>query len=301
MKFALNYSHPALALRRDNPSAFDLFKLPAWDSLIDEVSAIHPAYVHFPLSVTGGDGTVRDGETKQPVDFARIEKFMAQTGTPLVNIHLAPSVRDNPDLASNDFSASAAEEITRRMIRDVSCLTRHFGAEKVIAENDTGDTGMVNAAILPEVISAVIRETGCGLLLDLAHSQIAARTLTMDAKDYLSCLPTDRIGEIHITGIQYLGTEWQERLRNSGAVPPEKLPRYRDRWMDHLPITPKDWELIEWAAEQICAGTWKEPWVASCEYGGLGGFFEAVMDEDIIYEQIPRLGKILSLVSRNGC
>src|SRR5512133_254438 len=140
MKFALNYSLPALALRRDDPSAFDLFKLPAWDTLVDEVSATHPAYIHFPLSVTGGDGIVRDGETKCPVDFSRVEKFMAQTGTPLVNIHLAPSSRDNPDLAIDDFSATAAEEIIRRMIRDVSCLTRHFGPEKVIAENDTGDT-----------------------------------------------------------------------------------------------------------------------------------------------------------------
>jgi uncharacterized protein (UPF0276 family) len=293
MKFALNYSRPALALHRDDSSAFDLFKLPAWDTLVDEVSTVHPAYVHFPLSVTGGDGTVCDGETKLPADFARIEKFMAQTGTPLVNIHLAPSIRDNPDLASDDFSASAAEEITRRMICDVSSLTRHFGPEKVIAENDTGDTGMVNAAILPEVINSVIRETGCGLLLDLAHAQIAARALSMDTKDYLSRLPTDRLGEMHITGVHYLGHEWQERIRASGAVPPEKLPRYRDRWMDHLPITSKDWELIEWATEQIRDGAWKEPWVASCEYGGLGGFFEAVMDEDIIREQIPRLGKIL--------
>jgi uncharacterized protein (UPF0276 family) len=224
---------------------------------------------------------------------------MAQTGTPLVNIHLAPSTHDNPDLASDDFSAPTAEEITRRMIHDVSCLTNHFGSEKVIAENDTGDTGMVNAAILPEVISTVIRETGCGLLLDLAHAQIAARTLNVDTKEYLSRLPTDRIGEIHITGVQYLGPEWQERIRTSGTVPPERLPRYRDRWMDHLPITPKDWELIEWAAAQIHAGAWKEPWVASCEYGGLSGFFEAVMDESVIREQIPRLGKILAQASRN--
>src|SRR5512145_878474 len=206
MKFALNYSLPALALWRDDPSAFDLFKLPAWDQLVGKVSSAYPAYVHFPLGVTGGDGTVRDGETKLPVDFSRIERFMAQTATPLVNVHLTPALRDNPDLAPNDFSASAAEEIIRRMIRDVSSLTRHFGAEKVVAENDTGEAGMVNAAILPEVICTVIRETGCGLLLDLAHARIAARTLKMDAKDYLSCLPTDRIGEIHITGIQYLGS-----------------------------------------------------------------------------------------------
>jgi hypothetical protein len=63
--------------------------------------------------------------------------------------------------------------------------------------------------------------------------------------------------------------------------------------MDHLPITPEDWEFIAWASQQIRSGTWKEPWVASCEYGGVGGFFEATLDEAMIREQIPRLGKIL--------
>src|SRR5512145_1138666 len=132
MKFALNYSLPALTLWRDNPAAFDLFKLPAWEHLVDKVSSVHPAYIHFPLGVTGGDGTIRDGETKRPADFARLERLLAQTATPLVNLHLAPSIRDNPDLAPDDFSIAAAEEITRRMIRDVSTLTRYFGAENII-------------------------------------------------------------------------------------------------------------------------------------------------------------------------
>jgi uncharacterized protein len=293
MKFALNYSLPALALWRDDPLAFDLLKLPAWDQLVGEVSAAHPSYVHFPLSVTGGDSTVYDGEIKRPVNFSRIERLMAQTDTPLVNLHLTPSIRDNPDLAPNDFSLATAEEITRRMIYDVSTLTRHFGAENVIAENDTGGPGMINAAVLPEVISAVICETGCGLLLDLAHARIAARSLNVDAKDYLSRLPTDRIREIHVTGVQYLGSEWQERLRASGTVAPAKLSRYRDRWMDHLPMTSADWDFITWAGKQIHSGAWREPWVASCEYGGIGGFFEAVLDESVLREQIPRLGKIL--------
>ncbi len=293
MKFALNYSLPALALWRDDPSAFDLLKLPAWDRLVAEVSAVYPAYIHFPLKVTGGAGIVYDGETKRPVDFSRLERLMLQTATPLVNLHLAPAIRHNPDLTPDDFSPPAVEEITRRMICDVSSLTRHFGAENIIVENDTGDPGIVNAAILPEVIETVIRETGCGLLLDLAHARIAARTLKLEAKDYLSRLPTGRIREIHITGIQYLGPEWQARLNAAGAIAPKKISRYRDRWMDHLPMTSADWDFIAWAGEQIHSGAWREPWVTSCEYGGVGGFFEAVLDESVLREQVPRLGKIL--------
>ncbi len=293
MKFAVNYSKPALALWRDQPDAFDLFKLPCWTDTVNEVIADYPGYIHFPLKVTGGDGTVRDSETKAPVDFARIEAFMKQTSTPIVNIHLAPSLKNNPDLDPADYSAGAAEKITGRMIRDVQTLVRHFGAENVIAENDAGDTDLVNAAILPQVVNAIIRETGCGFLFDISHARLAALQLGMDVKEYIAQLPTDRLREMHITGIQYLDQGWQDRIRDSGLLKPDKLSRYRERWMDHLPIVDADWEFLAWAFGQIHTGAWREPWVASCEYGGIGGFFEATMDEAIIRAQIPRLGRML--------
>ena len=293
MKFALNYSLPALALWRETPTAFDLLKLPAWKALVDEVSPAHPAYIHFPLSVSNGSGVVLNSETKQPANFSQIESFMAQTATPLVNIHLDPALRQHPDLTPGDLSLSTQKELIRRLIRDVSVLTEHFGAEKVIAENDPGSSRTVSAVLLPEVISAVIRETGCGLLLDLAHVQLAARALGLEPQDYLSRLPTDRIGEIHISGVQYLDLEWQARLRAAGTLPEEKLARYREVWMDHVPLTSADWAYLDWAAAQIRGGAWQEPWVASCEYGGIGSFFAAALDETVIQEQIPRLGKLL--------
>jgi uncharacterized protein (UPF0276 family) len=293
MKFAVNYSKPALALWRERPGAFDLFKLPCWPETVNEVIADYPGYIHFPLKVTGGDGTVRDTETKSSVDFARIEAFMKQTSTPLVNIHLAPGIKYHPDIAPGDFSDAAAEKITARLIRDVETLVRHFGAENVIAENDAGDVDLVNAAILPRVVNAIIRETNCGFLFDISHARLAARRLGMDAKEYIAQLPTDRLKEMHITGIQYLDESWQARLQNSGLLKPEKLSRYRERWMDHLPIVDADWEFLAWAFGQIHSGAWREPWVASCEYGGIGGFFEATMDESVIREQFPQLGKML--------
>ncbi|HNB55182.1 MAG TPA: hypothetical protein PK530_24740, partial [Anaerolineales bacterium] len=64
-------------------------------------------------------------------------------------------------------------------------------------------------------------------------------------------------------------------------------------WMDHLPITADDWPMMQWVLNNIHAGTWSRPWVASLEYGGLGGFFGTFTDEQVLLEQIPRLRQMI--------
>ena len=71
-------------------------------------------------------------------------------------------------------------------------------------------------ACLPEVVRRVIEETGCGLLLDLSHTRLAAQELGMDARDYISALPVERIHEIHVTGIQRFEGRWMDMVRRAG-------------------------------------------------------------------------------------
>ncbi len=293
MKFAVNYSKPARKFLKTGQIHFDLYKLPCWPDVVEKTAPEYPGYIHFPLKVTGGDGTIRDTETKAPVDFARIEHFLTQTRTPLVNVHLTPNPKYHPDLAPDDLSDSAAATITERMCQDVSTLVHHFGAQNVIAENDAGGPDVIAAALLPQVIHTVIEQTGCGFLFDFSHARLAARLLNMDVKTYIAQLPTNRIREVHLTGIQRIDAAWQKRMLASGLMDEKKLERYRDRDMDHLPFTQADWEFTAWAFEQIHSGAWAKPWVASCEYGGLGGFFESTLDEKVILEQFPRLAKLV--------
>jgi uncharacterized protein (UPF0276 family) len=286
MKFAVNYSQPAERFLGSGEIAFDLFKLPAWPDLVDRVSAQYPGYVHFPFCVSSGRGEPFDFDNKQRVTVSLTESFLAKTRTPMVNIHLAPQAFQHPDIDPGDLSTAVQEKIIERMSRDVAALIDDFGAEKVIAENDAGGVGVIPAALLPQVIHRVITQTGCGFLFDLSHARLAARQLGMDAREYIAGLPTHCLRELHITGIQYFDGNWQTRLRAAG-MEEKRIARYANIWMDHLPLTGADWGFTAWAMNQIHSGTWNEPWVASCEYGGVGGFFEATMDADILRDQFP--------------
>jgi uncharacterized protein (UPF0276 family) len=293
MKFAVNHSHPAIALWQENPQTFDLFKMPEWPDLVEPFAKEHPCYVHFALEVTDGSGLIRDGETHAAVNFKRIEHLLKLTQTPLVNVHLAPKPKYHPDLGHADISPEAQEKITARMLKDVEVLTRHFGKDMVIAENDAGGKNVVSAALPAQVIRTVIEEAGCGFLFDISHARLVARQFGLAAKEYIAQLPLNCLQEMHITGIQYLDEKWQAILRNSGALDEEHLERYRDRWMDHLPITDEDWDFIAWALAQIHSGAWHAPWVAACEYGGTSNFFLATLDEAVVREQFPRLNKLV--------
>ena len=52
----------------------------------------------------------------------------------------------------------------------------------------------------PAFISAVVEESGCGFLLDLAHARVAAAYQGEPERDYLARLPLDRLVEVHVSG-----------------------------------------------------------------------------------------------------
>lgn len=58
-------------------------------------------------------------------------------------------------------------------------------------------------------------------------------------------------------------------------------------------MTDDDWPVIQWALDNIQSGAWNDPWVASLEYGGSGGFFGTFTDEVVLLEQVPRLYRMI--------
>lgn len=254
LQLALNYSKPAEELLLAGVIAPDLFKCPDWPDLMAAAAAHRPIYVHFDLKAGNGESA--------RVNWNRIAELREQSATPYVNLHLVPR--------TDGQQARGVEAIIRQMVDDVSAATRQFGPGNVMVENVPYRAGgpFARTAVDPEAIRRVLDETGCGLLLDLAHARITALELGWDEREYLSGLPVDRLRELHVTG---LCTDPTGRVR------------------DHMPLTDPDWDLLEWALAQIRLCRWARPWVVACEYGGVGPVYEWRSDPAVIAGQIPRL------------
>jgi uncharacterized protein (UPF0276 family) len=289
MKLAVNYSRAAADLLRQEKIQLDYFKCPAWPDLVATVQENHPTFVHFPLKVGSGIGDAVDSETGRPADWEQVEALLSGTDTVLVNLHLAPDPRDYPDVPLDTDDPDHVEMLTEHLIRDIRAVVERFGPEQTVVENDHHSRGRnLRPAFLPEVIDRVVAETGCGLLLDVAHARLAAHHLGMDARQYLSALPTERTCEIHITGVQPFEGRWVEAARRA-EVDPDLIQRFAGYLVDHLPMTEEDWGFFTWALGQVRSGAWGRPWVTTFEYGGVSSVYEAVTDADVLREQVPRL------------
>lgn len=294
MQLAVNYSRPLADLVRAESVPLDLYKCPAWPDLVDEASAQRPVYIHFPLCIGHGIDTALDSEQQAPVDWAtRIDPLLERTRTPLVNLHLAISTQDMPAIPLDSLQPAHADLIVSRAVRDVQAVIARFGAERVLVENDhdSGDR-YPRPVYLADTIRRVVRETGCGLLLDISHAVRAADRLGMDVRDYLSALPVEAIREIHVTGVHRIDAAWADRMRAAG-LDEATIARMHGRLQDHLPMSDADWELLDWVLGHIRRGAWGQPWVVAFEYGGVGPVWEAFSDPDILAAQIPRLYRMV--------
>lgn len=285
--FAVNYSALAVQLHGEGQIPTDRFKCPAWPDLIDRVA--EPVYIHFPLRAGAGRGSPINTETGAPPDYAEIEVLMARTGTPWVSAHMCPEVEDFPTTARQSTTRADVAAITGALIRDMAPLVERFGAERVVGENVFEFYGRhMRAALLPEVIHAVVEATGCGLLLDLSHARLAARDLGLDARAYIDALPVDCVREIHVTGIQVFDAAWVAKARAAG-LDHEDYRIFEHKAIDHMPMTGEGWDLFAWAMDRIRTGAWATPGLIAFEYGGVGAFFEAVLEREVLLAQVPRL------------
>lgn len=262
MKLALNYSDASDQLVKESQIDVDLFKCPDWPDTVKSAQQLRPIYVHFPLKAGHIAGTV---------NLDRVAELKDRTGTKYVNTHL------DPELGSDAGPISAVHRAVERTIEHIDMLAARFGIEQVIVENVPyweDEPFHERLAALPDFINTIVEETGCGLLLDLAHARIAARELDIEERTYLQSLPTDRLRELHVNGVQR-----------------------HDGWLrDHMPLTGDDWDTVDWALRQIQQGAWARPDVIALEYGGIGPRFNWRTNPDVLVEQVPRLREMMRRV-----
>jgi uncharacterized protein len=289
MEFAVNYSAALAGLLRDGRARVERFKCPAWPGLIAAARALRPVYVHFPLNIGAGIGDAMDSETGRPADWDALQRLLDDTGTPLINLHFSPTTVDFPGIPADSLDPAHVALVTERALRDVASVVARFGAERVTVENDPGTPGVtMRACLLPAVIRRVVEESGCGFLFDLSHARLSAPSIGMSVDKYIAALPVGRIREIHLTGIHPLA-DWRDHFARAG-VAESALPVFHGGLIDHLPLTPADWDFTEWAVGQIRQGAWAVPWIMSLECGGVGAFWEASIDDAALYAgQVNRL------------
>lgn len=291
MYLAVNYSEAAVELYQERLIEVDFFKIPAWRGVVVEANAIGKTYVHFPFKVGQPTNHVWNTETKTSITWDFVDFFLAETQTPFINIHLEPTKYDYPDIQIANLAADQVDRLITDILSNLRPIIQRYGAEKIILENShiAINHNVLWAAMLPRLITTVIRETGCGFLFDLSHARIAATYLGMDLQTYIEALPLEMIREIHVTGLQRIEGEWLDVLAQLEPAAQEIVHPLVGRMIDHMPMTASDWSFFDWSIKQINSGQWASPWVVAFEYGGVGALCASVTKRSVLQEQLPSL------------
>ncbi len=262
MKFALNYSPQAEEALAAGLIDIDLFKC-SDQNLIKQAQRLKPVYVHLPLDVAKKDFSP---------DWKNIEAMKNETNTRFVNMHLSATSADFPDIPITSVLTEHRSVIMDKAVQDAAEFAKRFGADNVILENDPYHAEaresfhLLRPSAEPSVISEVMRQTRCGLLLDLDHARVSAHYMRMSLEDYVSQLPIDRLQELHMTGTR---------------------PHAQEGWLEsHHEMRSEDWKIFDWALGKIKNGSWPKPHIYAFEYGGIGKKFEGRSDKEIIVEQV---------------
>ncbi|MEP9389835.1 DUF692 domain-containing protein [Mesorhizobium sp. KR9-304] len=163
------------------------------------VDALETLREIYPLSVHGVGLSLGSAGGLDPDHLERLRRVCERFQPDLVSEHLAWSVADGAylnDLLPLRYDETALAIVARNVDHLQMTLKRQVLIENLSAYIAFADSTMTEG----EFLAALVRHTGCGLLLDVNNVYVSAHNLGFDATAFIDKLPADAIGEIHLAG-----------------------------------------------------------------------------------------------------
>jgi hypothetical protein len=160
---------------------------------LEHIRNDHPVSVHGVSMSIGGPGLLGAAH------LDRIRSLVMRYEPALVSEHLAWSAHETTFF--NDLLPLPYTESTLVCVADHIDQVQNAIGRPILLENPStyivfGDTTMSET----EFLSALVRRSGCGLLLDVNNVFVSAINQGYSAIGYLAEFPLDHVGEIHLAG-----------------------------------------------------------------------------------------------------
>ena len=155
---------------------------------------------HLPISLHGV-GLSLGGATKpDAAHLARLRELIDRVEPAQFSEHLAWS--GAPGMFANDLLPLSYDRTTlARLVAHVDMVQQALG-QRILIENPSSylAVGENSAAAETDFLSALVQQSGCGLLLDVNNVYVSCRNLGWNSADYMRGLPLDAVGEVHLAG-----------------------------------------------------------------------------------------------------
>jgi uncharacterized protein len=153
----------------------------------------------YPLSIHGVGMSIGGSEPLNEQHLTRFRDLVARYEPTLVSEHLAWSTHAGTffnDLLPLPYT----EDTLARVCRHIDEVQQAI-ARPILLENPSTYVAFASATMSEtEFIAAIVRRTGCRLLLDVNNVFVSATNHGYNASAYLDTFPLDHVDEIHLAG-----------------------------------------------------------------------------------------------------
>jgi uncharacterized protein (UPF0276 family) len=249
---SVHVSPHLLELLREGAVEVNYLKVGPWlgRENVPSLNSDRPLLFHSDLILSGS-------QPLSPAVLAETQAWLALTGSPWLSAHIGFSCEaitwEQTFVPAPGTRLLSGDEARANIVRNARQLAAAVAVPLLLENIPRFFNRAHDHVTAPDFVAQVIAETGCGLLLDLAHARVSAAALGYAVPDYLARLPLARTVEIHVSG-----------------------PRWRDGVLSdaHEPLQEEDYRLLAWVLGRT------RPRLVTLEYA---------RDKAALAEQIRRL------------
>ena len=153
----------------------------------------------FPISVHGVGLSIGGEGDLDPEHLARLKHLVDWLNPASFSEHLAWSTHDSHFL--NDLLPLPYTNATLARVADHIDQVQEVLGRQMLLENPSSYLAFAESDMdEPAFLDALVKRTGCGLLLDVNNVFVSAVNLKTSPQDYIDAFPLDAVGEIHLGG-----------------------------------------------------------------------------------------------------
>jgi uncharacterized protein (UPF0276 family) len=172
----------------------------------------------YPISVHGVALSLGSPEGIVPEHLERLAALVADVSPRLVSEHLAWS-RSGEIYYNELLPLPLTGESLDVVCTNVDKAQDRLG-RSILVENPSGYLAFEQSSMSESTfLTRLARRTGCGLLLDVNNLFVSGANLGIDTAAWLSSVPAEFIGEIHLAGHEEGGTPDHPMLMDTHGAP----------------------------------------------------------------------------------
>ncbi|WP_372741384.1 DUF692 domain-containing protein [Neptunomonas sp.] len=153
---------------------------------------------HYDLSFHGVGGSLGSDHQSMPAHIKQVRALIDEFQPALVSEHAVWS-RSGGQYFADLMPLPRTHDALQSLIDGIDCYQSGIG-RSILIENPSNYLDFTSEMDEPEFLVEAARRTGCGLLIDINNLYISSKNTGIDAFAYLSQIPAELVGELHIAG-----------------------------------------------------------------------------------------------------